>query len=183
MGTTSKVCHVILRVWELICSVVVLGLVAHFVQILNDAGVSNDSRIVYTLVVASISTLYTIVFMPPLHYAFLAFPADFCLFVLWMVAFGLLVNVSLNTHSHIHVSHTNNFHLANWRRHLRFVLVLELLGLLLGRLVDISLQCLWSERHSLDRLFTMEDCSGLLFHRVDYLSPELHPCKFSQSHP
>ncbi|KAM7196915.1 hypothetical protein V8F20_006882 [Naviculisporaceae sp. PSN 640] len=92
MGTTSKVCHVILRVWELICSVIVLGLVAHFVHILNDAGVSNDSRVVYTLVLASISTLYTLVFMPPLHYAFLAFPADFVLFVAWMVAFGLLAN-------------------------------------------------------------------------------------------
>ncbi|KAK4210983.1 hypothetical protein QBC37DRAFT_376480 [Rhypophila decipiens] len=92
MGSTSKVCHVILRVWELICSVVVLGLVAHFVHLISDAGVSNDSRIVYTLIVACISTAFCILFIPPLHYAFLGFPVDFCMFVLWMVAFGLLAN-------------------------------------------------------------------------------------------
>ena len=50
MGTTSKVCHVILRVWEIICSVIVLGLVAHFVNRINSAGVGNDSRVIYTLV-------------------------------------------------------------------------------------------------------------------------------------
>lgn len=94
MGSTSKVCHVILRMWELVCSVVVLGIVAHFVDRLNDADVSNDSRVVYTLVVACISTAFCLIFVAPLHYAFLAFPADFCLFVIWMVAFGLLANVS-----------------------------------------------------------------------------------------
>jgi len=96
MGSTSKVCAVILRVWELVCSAVVLGIVARFVDRINDAGVGNDSRLIYTLVLASISTLYSILFMPPFLYNFLAFAADFILFIMWMVAFGLLANVSIH---------------------------------------------------------------------------------------
>lgn len=98
MGSTSKVCSVILRAWELVCSAVVLGLTARFVNLVIRAGGSNDARIVYTLTLASISTLYSILFMPPLMYNFLAFAADFILFVMWLVAFCLLVTVSLCLH-------------------------------------------------------------------------------------
>jgi len=90
MGSTSRACLVILRVWEIICSVIVLGLVAHFVKIIADAGGENDGRIIYTLIVASISTLFAILFVLPFLYAFLAFPFDFILFVAWLTAFGLL---------------------------------------------------------------------------------------------
>ena len=95
MGSTSKVCSVILRVWELVCSAVVLGLTARFVNLIIRAGASNDARIVYTLCMACISTLYSILFMPPLMYNFVAFAADFILFVMWLVAFCLLVTVSI----------------------------------------------------------------------------------------
>jgi len=91
MGSTSRVCNVILRVWELVCSAVVLGIVATFINSVIRYGASNDSRLIYTLVVASISTLYSLLFMPPFLYTFLAFPADFILFVMWLVAFCLLV--------------------------------------------------------------------------------------------
>lgn len=95
MGSTSRVCCVILRVWELICSVIVLGLVAHFIKLVSDAGGSNDGRLIYTIIVASISTLFALLFIAPFLYSFLAFAADFVLFVAWMVAFGLLANVNL----------------------------------------------------------------------------------------
>ncbi|KAK1760099.1 hypothetical protein QBC47DRAFT_448706 [Echria macrotheca] len=91
MGSTSRICCVILRVWELVCSAVVLGLVARFVHVVIVGGGSNDSRLIYTLVLACISTLYSILFIAPFHYTFLAFPADFALFIMWLVAFCLLV--------------------------------------------------------------------------------------------
>ncbi|KAK4132213.1 hypothetical protein BT67DRAFT_444112 [Trichocladium antarcticum] len=94
MGAASKVIHVLLRVWELICSVIVLAILARFLHLLSAAGATRDGRIVYALIAASISTLYSIVFMPPFMYAFLAFPADFALFVMWLVAFCLLISVS-----------------------------------------------------------------------------------------
>lgn len=94
MGAASKVIHVLLRVWELVCSVIVLGLLAHFLHLVSEAGATNDGRIIYALIVASISTLFSLVFMPPFLYAYLAFPADFALFVMWLVAFSLLIAVS-----------------------------------------------------------------------------------------
>lgn len=94
MGSTSRVCCVILRFLELVWSVVVLGLVAHFVRRVDEAGGSNDSRLIYTLVLACISTLYSLIFVLPFLYSFLAFVADFILFVMWLVAFCLLVTVS-----------------------------------------------------------------------------------------
>ena len=86
MGTTSKTCLVILRVWELICSVIVLGIVAHFVRLVaTHSGLGpQDSRLIYTLVLASVSTVYAIIFMPPLMHSFFTFPADFALFVMWI---------------------------------------------------------------------------------------------------
>ncbi|KAK0649884.1 hypothetical protein B0T16DRAFT_428431 [Cercophora newfieldiana] len=98
MGSTSKACNVILRIWELVCSAVVLGIVAKFINLVIRAGGQNDSRLIYTLIVASISTLYSLLFMPPFLYTFLAFPADFILFVMWLIAFCLLVTrVATNT--------------------------------------------------------------------------------------
>lgn len=130
MGSTSKVCSVILRVWELVCSAVVLGLTARFVNLVIRAGASNDARIIYTLTLASISTLYSILFMPPLMYTFLAFAADFILFVMWLVAFCLLVTVSLPLLLTLGV-----VLIETARRHsyVRCRLVLQLLGMVLGR--------------------------------------------------
>jgi len=92
MAGVSRVCNVILRVWELICSVIVLGIVAHFVNIVAQARAGQDGRLIYTLVLASISTLYSIVCTPPFLYVFLVFPGDFLLFVAWLVSFGLLAS-------------------------------------------------------------------------------------------
>lgn len=93
MGAASKVIHIILRVFEVICSVIVLGLVARFLHLVSQAGVSVDSRIVYAIVTASISTLFALVFIAPFIYAYLAFPMDAILFVMWIVVFGLLTSV------------------------------------------------------------------------------------------
>ncbi|KAK4674950.1 hypothetical protein QC764_502580 [Podospora pseudoanserina] len=92
MGAASKVIHIILRVFEVICSVIVLGLVARFLHLVSQAGVSVDSRIVYAIITASISTLFALVFIAPFIYAYLAFPMDAILFVMWIVVFGLLTS-------------------------------------------------------------------------------------------
>ncbi|KAK5651580.1 hypothetical protein OQA88_11853 [Cercophora sp. LCS_1] len=92
LKSEHRILSVILRVGELICSVIVLGLVAHFIRLVSDAGGSNDGRLIYTLIVASISTLFSVLFLPPFLYSFLGFAADFILFIGWMVAFALLAN-------------------------------------------------------------------------------------------
>ncbi|KAH6645609.1 hypothetical protein BKA67DRAFT_651344 [Truncatella angustata] len=90
MGSASKVLSVLARISELVSSVIVLGLLGRFLYLLSEANVYADSRIIYTTVVASISAFVSIILFIPFTYSFLAFPLDFILFVLWLVAFCLL---------------------------------------------------------------------------------------------
>ncbi|KAK0630516.1 hypothetical protein B0T17DRAFT_590006 [Bombardia bombarda] len=91
MGAFSRVVLVLLRVWELICSVIVLGILGRFLHLADMAGALKDSRMIYTIVIASISAIYSILFILPFIYAFLGFPVDLLLFVAWLVAFCLLI--------------------------------------------------------------------------------------------
>ncbi|KAK0712381.1 hypothetical protein B0T26DRAFT_779390 [Lasiosphaeria miniovina] len=72
-------------------SVIILGILARFLHLLTKAGAEHDGRVIYAISFAVISTLYSILFMPPFMHAFLALPADFVLFVTWLVAFCLLI--------------------------------------------------------------------------------------------
>lgn len=91
MGGASRALLVGLRIWQLICSVIVLGILASFLHRVSNAGATRDGRIIYSIITASISTVFSIVFIAPFLYAFLAFPADFALFVMWLVVFCLLI--------------------------------------------------------------------------------------------
>ncbi|KAJ4288875.1 hypothetical protein N0V88_007208 [Collariella sp. IMI 366227] len=91
MGGASKVVSVALRVWQLICSVIVLGILARFLHLLSQAGAERDGRVVYGIIVASISTLFVLIFIAPFMYSFLAFPFDLVMFVMWLVLFCLLI--------------------------------------------------------------------------------------------
>ncbi|KAK4184142.1 hypothetical protein QBC35DRAFT_541050 [Podospora australis] len=81
----------VLRLFELVCSVICLGLLGRFLHLASEVPDRwTDGRLVYAIVVASISTLFSIVFILPFLYSCLAFPADFVLFIMWLVAFSLL---------------------------------------------------------------------------------------------
>lgn len=94
MGAASKVINVILRIGELASCAIVLGQLGHFLWILADANAPSDPHIVYTTVVASIGIFLSVVLVLPFTYSFLAFPVDFIMAILWLVAFCLLETVS-----------------------------------------------------------------------------------------
>jgi len=96
MGVASNVISVTLRLVELATSVVVIGIIGYFITLLEGANAYADARIIYGLVIASMSAFVSIVLMLPFLYAFLAFPVDIIFFVLWLVAFCLLVATSGN---------------------------------------------------------------------------------------
>jgi hypothetical protein len=96
MGAASKGLAVILRLGELACSVIVLGILGRFLAIVGQANTYADSRIVYAVVVACIAIAFSIIFLPPFTYSFMAFPVDFILFTLFLVAFCLLETVRKN---------------------------------------------------------------------------------------
>jgi len=94
MGAISKTISVFARLGELASSVIVLGLLGRFLWVVSDANVYADPVIIFATVVAAISTFFSIILFPPFTYSFLAFPIDFILFVVWLVAFCLMEAVS-----------------------------------------------------------------------------------------
>jgi len=93
MGTESKAVLVCLRIWELICSVIVIGILAAFLDRVDDGDGPSDGRIIYALVTACVSTVFSLVFIVPFLHSFFAFPGDFILWIMWLVAFCLLDTV------------------------------------------------------------------------------------------
>ncbi|KFZ24074.1 hypothetical protein V502_01450 [Pseudogymnoascus sp. VKM F-4520 (FW-2644)] len=93
MGTASRAVSVIFRFMELVSAAVVAGILGNYLHNIHEAGVRNNSRVVYAISIAGIAIFFSLVLMPPLRYSFFAFPLDFAIFVCWMVAFGLLVNL------------------------------------------------------------------------------------------
>ncbi|CAP61069.1 uncharacterized protein PODANS_3_385 [Podospora anserina S mat+] len=95
MGATSRVLLVLCRLGELVCGAVVLGLLGQAFSLINDAGVLEpEGRLIYTAVVASLTILDSLIFIVLFAYSYWSFLLDFILFVLWIVAFGLLESLT-----------------------------------------------------------------------------------------
>ncbi|KAH7169688.1 uncharacterized protein B0J16DRAFT_351733 [Fusarium flagelliforme] len=89
-GVAHKAISVILRLFEFASAIIVLGLLSRFCYMISIAQVNVDGRIIYVMVVAGISIIYSFFFCPPFKSLFLGFPFDFVLFVMWLVAYCLL---------------------------------------------------------------------------------------------
>ncbi|KAK3354025.1 hypothetical protein B0T25DRAFT_224365 [Lasiosphaeria hispida] len=90
-GTASRVLSVFLRLAALTCGAIVLGLLARAFYLIDNAGVIEpNGRLVFTAVVASLTIIGSIAFMPPMAYAFWFFPVDFLFFAAWLTAYCLL---------------------------------------------------------------------------------------------
>jgi hypothetical protein len=94
MHTASKVASTFFRFLELASASIVAGILGHFLHLVSNAQAPMPVRVIYAVAIAGISIVCSIVLLPPLRHTFYAFPLDAILFVLWMVAFGLLCNVS-----------------------------------------------------------------------------------------
>lgn len=138
MGVAARVAQPALRVFQVICSAIVLGILGHFLHELQQAGVSRDGRIIYGVVVGSISLAFALIFVLPMMYSFLAFPGDFILFVMWLVLFCLLISVSCLERCSGY-PRADAF-AAHRHPHMRLALVLQLLEILLGRVVAAPLR-------------------------------------------
>lgn len=166
MGKASKAVLVIFRIWQVICSAIVLGILARFLHLLSEAGATRDGRIIYGIIVASISIVFAIVFIAPFMYAFLAFPFDFVLFVMWLVLFCLLITVSPRSLQYL-IQLTLGA--AHRLRDMQFTLVLELLGLLLGRMVEETCFYQRTSGYCLLRMQPLEGRSGIRFSGPDWV--------------
>ncbi|KAK4096609.1 hypothetical protein N658DRAFT_489832 [Parathielavia hyrcaniae] len=83
MHAVSRILQVILRVWQFICSIIVLGILAQFLHVLSQA----------------------------------AWPADFALFVMWLVFFCLLITrTGVNTCFAHWLGNYWEYHWGRWWR-------------------------------------------------------------------
>jgi len=95
MGTAHKVVSACLRVFEFVCAVIILGILARYFYHIDRINAPDNSRLVYAITMASISVVASILLVPPLPYSFYCFAIDFALFVCWIVCFALLEDVSV----------------------------------------------------------------------------------------
>ncbi|KAI9151395.1 hypothetical protein HJFPF1_08597 [Paramyrothecium foliicola] len=97
MAKTSfahKVISAILRFGEFACALIVVIILARFFYYLGEEHVHADERLVYAMVVAGMGLIYSFFLCPPFTVLFRAFPADFILSIMWLIAFCLLITVS-----------------------------------------------------------------------------------------
>jgi len=94
MGTAHKVTSACLRVLEFGCSVIILGILARFFQLLSFVNGPTDPRVVYAISMAAISVAVSLALLPPVKYSYYCFPLDMALFICWIVCFSLLQEVS-----------------------------------------------------------------------------------------
>jgi len=90
----GRVTSVALRIMEFISACIVLGITSRFIYLVDQGHGRTNSRLIYTEAIAAISLTFSILLSPPFYYSFWAFPLDLALFICWMVAFGILDNLT-----------------------------------------------------------------------------------------
>jgi len=79
---------------KLAFAAVVAGLTGEYLHNTRSQSTWDRKRFIYTEVVAGLSILLALLWLLPFTGSFIHWPVDFILFVSWIVAFGLLVDVS-----------------------------------------------------------------------------------------
>jgi hypothetical protein len=93
MGVASKAVSVTLRALQLISAAIVAGILGRFLHLVHSGHGHFNNRLVYAITLAGLSIFFSLCLILPLL-SFLAFPLDLIMFILWMVAFGLMEGVS-----------------------------------------------------------------------------------------
>lgn len=81
-----------LRIGELAFSATVAGLTGAWLHQHKSTSAWSEKRFIYTEVVSALGIVFSLLFLLPFASSFLHYPADLILFILYIVAFALLVN-------------------------------------------------------------------------------------------
>ncbi|KAM0708840.1 hypothetical protein Q7P35_005493 [Cladosporium inversicolor] len=92
--TASKVVNVVVRFFQLCSDAIILGIVGWVLHRINIGNGPNNSRLIYVEVLAAMSLVVSIVLLIPFKFVFKAWPLDIILFIMWVVAFGLLADLT-----------------------------------------------------------------------------------------
>jgi len=81
-----------LRFAEFVCAAVVMGIVAWFLHLHHKQAIGPFGREIYTMVVAVVSLVLSLVWLLPFTSTFMHYPIDLFLTAAWFAAFAVLVN-------------------------------------------------------------------------------------------
>ncbi|KAM0705457.1 hypothetical protein Q7P35_006816 [Cladosporium inversicolor] len=92
--TALKITNVLLRFLRLCSACIVVGTVGWAIHRIHDSNGSVSGRLIYAEVVAAISIVVSLLLVPPMDYVFMMWPLDAISFIMWVVAFGILADLT-----------------------------------------------------------------------------------------
>jgi hypothetical protein len=92
MPVISRIISVLLRTGEIAFAAVVAGIVGEYLHAYDKADAWPQARFIYTEVIAGLSIILALFWLFPFTASVINWPGDLIMFVLWITAFGLLVN-------------------------------------------------------------------------------------------
>ncbi|ESZ90685.1 integral membrane protein [Sclerotinia borealis F-4128] len=88
----ADVVSMCLRIGELAFSAVVAGLTGSYLHSIRGHSVWTKKRFIYTEIIAALGILVSLLLLLPFTWNYIHWPLDLLMFILFMVAFGLLAN-------------------------------------------------------------------------------------------
>lgn len=88
----DRILSFVLRAAELAFAAIVAGILGHYLDN-SEASSWDNGRHIYTIVVAALAMLLSLLWLLPFSSAFVHWPVDLFISILWFVAFGLLVDL------------------------------------------------------------------------------------------
>lgn len=85
----GSIFRILMRFFQLIMGIVVIGLYAQDLRRAHAAGVKYDSKWMYATITGTLASFWAIVCMFPLVKSWFLFGIDFVMFILYVAAFGI----------------------------------------------------------------------------------------------
>ncbi|MCJ1367114.1 hypothetical protein MMC16_006246 [Acarospora aff. strigata] len=92
MPISPRLVNIPLRIGELAFAATVAGLIGRYLHRVHNTRAWDHKRFIYTEVVAGLAMLLALLWLIPFNANIVHHVVDLLMFVLWMIAFGLLVN-------------------------------------------------------------------------------------------
>ncbi|KAJ4355436.1 uncharacterized protein N0V89_003452 [Didymosphaeria variabile] len=92
----GSIFRILMRFFQLIMGIVVIGLYAQDLTRAHNAGVKYDSKWMYATITGTLASFWAIVCMLPLVKAWFLFGIDFIVFILYIAAFGIFGKMYIN---------------------------------------------------------------------------------------
>lgn len=88
----SSIVSIMLRASELACAAIVAGVNGYLLDNYHNVSAWSLGRFIYVEVVAAFAILFSLIWLIPFAYGFIAWPLDVIISLCWWAAFGLLIN-------------------------------------------------------------------------------------------